>query len=345
VETCDDGNGVDADACSDTCETSCGDGVVDPGESCDPPGTPAGASGATCRGNCTVCGDGHVDSGEQCDDADAVDGDGCDSDCTLSETLLPPSIPLADGTRLIGAGVGTYTQPGAIALDVPAGARVEQVLLYWNGFHTTPTGDDDVLVDGKTVTGELIAGPTLFFGVTRSSTWRADITDLGLVADGPSSQELTIDGFDLDPGVGLGRTNGVSVIVILDDGTTGEIALRDGQDLAFRDFTPPLNATVPQTFDFTPAGTSRMAELTILVGSVAVDRPNIVRVTVGGAMTDLLDPLASSNGEQWDHVVIPVEIPAGAGELTVELLSDAHGSVFLPASMAWVVAGLDVPEP
>ena len=62
---------------------SCGDGGIDqPGETCDPPGSPAGASGNTCRDNCTVCGDGITDAGESCDDANSTPGDGCENDCT-----------------------------------------------------------------------------------------------------------------------------------------------------------------------------------------------------------------------------------------------------------------------
>jgi cysteine-rich repeat protein len=65
----------------------CGDGVVNvPGETCDPPGSPAGGNGNTCRDNCTVCGDGHVDAGEQCDDGNNVDTDSCRNDCTPTQS-------------------------------------------------------------------------------------------------------------------------------------------------------------------------------------------------------------------------------------------------------------------
>src|SRR5205814_8257649 len=58
----------------------CGNGVVDPSESCDPtaPGAPA-----NCRANCTlaVCGDGILDSGETCDDHNTTSNDGCSATC------------------------------------------------------------------------------------------------------------------------------------------------------------------------------------------------------------------------------------------------------------------------
>jgi cysteine-rich repeat protein len=86
-EQCDDGNNVNGDGCENNCTPTprCGDGIVGntPGETCDPPGSPAGGNGNTCRNNCTVCGDGHVDAGEQCDDGNGVNTDGCRNDCTL----------------------------------------------------------------------------------------------------------------------------------------------------------------------------------------------------------------------------------------------------------------------
>jgi cysteine-rich repeat protein len=343
-EACDDGNGIDGDACSNACIALCGNGNIDPGETCEPPGSPAGVSGAACRGNCTVCGDGVVNSGEQCDDGNLTDNDGCDSDCVPSETLTPNVVH--GGSLIVGGGTGLFAQPSNITLEIPAHGVVRQVLLYWNGFHMTASGDDEILVDGTPVTGTLIGGPTLFFGTTLSSTYRADITDLDVVEDGPGTHVIALDGFDLDPGPGLGRANGASIIVILDTGTADEIGLRDGQDLVFRDFAPPLDATVPQVFDFTPAPVARFAELTVATGSVhSATRPNLVRITIDGDVTDLPDALLSASGAEWDHLVLPVEIPAGASSMSVEVLSDDHGTGLQPASLAWVVTGLTVPAP
>lgn len=104
-EECDDGNTNNTDACRNNCELArCGDAILDPGESCDPPGSPAGAHLNPCRGDCSVCGDGIVQGGdgEQCDDGNTINGDGCNNDCTApacgngvieslqSETCDPP---------------------------------------------------------------------------------------------------------------------------------------------------------------------------------------------------------------------------------------------------------------
>ena len=94
----------------------CGNGIVDPqnGETCDPPGTPAGGNGNLCGPDCTVCGDGTVDPGEQCDDRNGIDNDACRNDCTVGLTVT--SIDPASGTTAEGQPVtvtGTGFHPDA----------------------------------------------------------------------------------------------------------------------------------------------------------------------------------------------------------------------------------------
>src|SRR5205807_1845625 len=81
-EQCDDGNTASCDGCSPTCQNeSCGDGTVcaSQGETCDPPGSPAGAHGYACRTDCTVCGDGVRQDGEVCDDGNTNNFDSCNN--------------------------------------------------------------------------------------------------------------------------------------------------------------------------------------------------------------------------------------------------------------------------
>jgi hypothetical protein len=68
----------------------CGDGNVDPGEECDPPGSTVGDQ--ICDGNCRLqdippepfCGDGNADPGEECDPPGSlVNGQICNSNCQL----------------------------------------------------------------------------------------------------------------------------------------------------------------------------------------------------------------------------------------------------------------------
>jgi cysteine-rich repeat protein len=61
-------------------EISCGDGVPNPGEACDDGN---GIDGDGCDSNCTItgCGNGIVTTGETCDDGNSVGGDCCSPSC------------------------------------------------------------------------------------------------------------------------------------------------------------------------------------------------------------------------------------------------------------------------
>ena len=274
-----------------------------------------------------------------------------------TETLGPPSIPIASGTGIVAAGTGLVSQPGTIDITVPAGAAINQVLLYWEGQMVgNVAGDNTIVVDGVEITGTLIGGPAFFFtapggvGDIYSSGYRADITGLGLVAPGANS--LTVDGLAY-----TFANNGAGVLVIFNDGTAaGQIDVRDGIDLAFCGSPEPRTNTVPQTFNFTAAGTERVATLSMFISSVQGTistggpiRPSSIEVTVGGATAVLTNQLDSNDGEEWDTLNLPITIPAGADSLTVQPFSrndDAGGDCTddpLPASITWNAAGLAVP--
>ncbi len=105
-----------------------------------------------------------------------------------TETLGAPSLSLAVGTGVVMAGVGMHDQPAALTLTVPDGASVEQVLLYYESGHDATRSDGVVpslQVDGMRVEGTLIGGPKPFYGAVTASTYRADITELGLIRASP----------------------------------------------------------------------------------------------------------------------------------------------------------------
>ena len=112
------------------------------------------------------------------------------------ETLGPPSIAIADGTGVVAAGTGLFSQPGMIQVDVPLGSAVNQVLLYWYG--RGGAGDNEIVVEGVPVTGDLIGEDnTTALPFQVSHTYRADITALGLV--GPGTNMLQVSGMDRNP--------------------------------------------------------------------------------------------------------------------------------------------------
>ncbi len=70
--------------CSQKPKSCCGNGTLESGETCDPPGSVV--DGRTCRAGCTYCGDGIVNGGEQCDDGNNVNTDSCSNECTSTNT-------------------------------------------------------------------------------------------------------------------------------------------------------------------------------------------------------------------------------------------------------------------
>ena len=91
-ETCDDGNTTGGDGCSAMCGTEiCGNGIVDTGEGCDDGNTVPCDGCHNCAGEpAPVCGNGVTECGEDCDDANAVETDGCISNCTQGAAIPPP---------------------------------------------------------------------------------------------------------------------------------------------------------------------------------------------------------------------------------------------------------------
>ena len=254
-----------------------------------------------------------------------------------TEVLGPPSIAIASGTGLVEGGVGMVGVNSAqLTVDVPAGAQVVQALLYWAGGATTGSGDAEISLDGNMIQGELIGGPVLFFGSYEFFAYRADVTSLGLVGAGMNT--LTVADFDFT-GTTLDENNGVSILVIYDTGDEASIILRDGLDMAYFGFEPTLDATVPQIFNVDPESGDRMAELTIVAASVGENRPSVIKVTTSAGDQLFEDVLGSVDGLTWDSMTLAVDVPAGADEVSVQIIStpgtDPNG-----ASLGWVAAGL-----
>ncbi len=110
-------------------EAGCGDGSVGPGEQCDD-GNPVDGDG--CDSNCTVtaCGNRIVTAGEQCDDGNGSVGDCCDPEChyeipgSACDDL--DSCTRSDGCNGSGVCVGDSTpDPACVEPDRPGGAMIK----------------------------------------------------------------------------------------------------------------------------------------------------------------------------------------------------------------------------
>jgi len=265
-----------------------------------------------------------------------------------TETLGTPSIDISTGTGVIASGTGLITQPGTIDIIIPGSVDVKQVLLYWEGQHTSPKGDDTILVNGIEVTGILIGGPTLCFTNVMTSSYRADITNMERLSLKNGRNTFQISGAEFDF-----ANNGAGILVIIDDGTPQkDIQLLDGNDFAYSGFEPTLNTTVPQTFIFAPTTTGRQADLSMFFSSVTGTtsgdgfRPTSIKITTDmGTEVYFNDYLDSNDGQEWDTLKLTVDIPAKATWLTVQALSVNHSNGDNPASFVWTAAALSIPEP
>lgn len=284
-----------------------------------------------------------------------------------SEQLGPPSVPITEGSGVIAAGVGLWggvgiMGSGDITFTVPQGAEVQQVFLYWAGREGFPDSgqkpeippeQSTIQVNGENVTGSKIGEVFLIGPDDIVVAYRADITEMDLVARGDNA--LTIAG---EPFVNF-INSGAGVIVIVDDGDgAATVSVVDGVDSAYASADPPgQKATVPQTFNFEPQDAARTAELTLLVTEVReratgpeqrFRKSNIV-VDVGGNITRFPNVLQSHNGAAWDTHTLTIEIPADASSLTVHVDPNSAApapsgfSGSAPAALQWIAAALVVP--
>lgn len=266
-----------------------------------------------------------------------------------TETL--GDFPVAAGTGIAARGVGMLGgNSGTIsfsAADVPAGVTVKQVILYWEGHHTTPNGDADITVNGSPVTGTLIGGPTDFYQagpMYRSSSYRAVLPN-GTITPGAVSN-VNLAGFD------MAKNNGAGILVICDDGVgAATIAVRDGNDIAWDGF--PLGDSrkvcVEQTFNFPAVPVARSAEFVLFASSIQAPRPSRLDVWIDGSPAPgypVCPAFGDDDGPEWDEYHATLTIPAGATSVTVQPVSiDCNASGLNPVSMAWVCGALSVTTP
>jgi hypothetical protein len=274
-----------------------------------------------------------------------------------TDILEPTSAPLADGSTILGAGVGlSMAQPGNIDVEIPAGASVEQVLIYWDGadrdYANTPpvigVTTDTIDVSGNSVEGTFIGGRT-FGSDVQQFTFRADITSLGLVS--PGSNTLSVSGLEFGSD---SVETGAGVLVIIDDGGSSTLGIFDGSDYAYIGCTEDGNCqeTVKRMFTFTAASSARDARLTMFFASVAGTasggdlRPSVVRIWVGGeSPIEIVNELDSVDGEEWDTLDVEFEVPSGVTQVEIQAFSeDLNLTLDDPASFKWLAAALSVPN-
>ncbi len=200
-EDCDDGNGNDLDACSNTCTvTFCGDGFIQDGEACDDgklsPTSP-------CLPGCVlaVCGDGFTLAGvEQCDDGNPDNQDDCDTKCLFATKTVFVSSKQYNGVLGGLVGADMYCQKLAAMAGLPGDFKA------W-----LSTGPDSPVNRMKPSKGPYM----LVDGTTKIADDWNDLLSGGL--DSPISQ--TEVGTTPEKGTGCGNANVYTNTK--PDGTTG----------------------------------------------------------------------------------------------------------------------------
>lgn len=269
-----------------------------------------------------------------------------------NEKLGPPvGLNVAsNASEVLVAGVGMKDKfEGIINMSIPQGVAIKQVLAYWEGqaLASDEQGNtDDVFLNDIPVTGSRIGGPTNFFFSRWSSSYRADVTSLGLVTNGDNV--VKVRGLNF-----RGVSNGLGLAVIIDDGAnTGVVTLRDGNDNAFRDFANPLDVTETQTYSFPSADEDRTASLAYFFGSVAPQRPSRIEVKIQGPVdstVNMIDVLGNNDGAEWDSYSHQVTIPAGSTAISLRVVSEDTGAGPFtgnkPASLTWIFNSFSLPKP
>lgn len=263
-----------------------------------------------------------------------------------TEALGPlTGVKLAQGSDILTAGVGLRVYAaGLLSVEVPAGATVKQVLVYWESLHSSATnGDAKALIEGLDVVGTRIGGATHFWGggtsERYSSTWRADITSLGLIKPGSNSIKIS----KLYDDGNWGPADGAGLVVVIDDGSKANLQARDGNDCAHVRFEGNLKVTTPVVFPLDPRLGDRDIDLFLMVGDVSgTDRPNQLhyKFDTEASTTIVPNPFGAFDGLEFDSRKFTLKAPAGATSLTVQVVSDYDQTQLLPSSLVWLFAGL-----
>ena len=135
---------------------NCGDGKIQPPETCDPP------NGTTCDAQCQTitCGDGKVGGKEQCDDGNVVNLDGCDSSCNFELEQRATALKILGSTdsyctiNALGHLALTSTGLGQLqpSLDTDVATGVTNIIFDFAGSGATPA-------DLTGTTGAVTLGP------------------------------------------------------------------------------------------------------------------------------------------------------------------------------------------
>ena len=277
-----------------------------------------------------------------------------------SATPLQISLDIqGQGLAVAEGGVGTQgIGTGSRSFTVDVGGPVHAALLYWAGRDRPcpqsggacvvpfqPYKDQVIRFDGILITGTIIGTegqPISGGGPINNIGYLADVT-AQVQAKGTGLQTFTVR--DGDTTSNLFRWNGVGLAVIYTDpADTAQWRLitYHGLDFAYGpDPTPgATRVTDPVTFNHGADTVAREGRLRIFSGDGVPGRPDRIDISNNASVINGLD---SSDGNAWDTDALVINIPAGVGSTTVQLVSAPVNQN--PDSLLWTLGVLRLPMP
>jgi hypothetical protein len=255
------------------------------------------------------------------------------------------------GLQQLGAGTAT--------LSVQIGGPVQKAWLYWAGrdrpcpespagsgvcfIPSQPYKDQVLRFDGNLITGTIIGTegqPVSSGGPINNIGYLVDVTAI-VQARGTGLQTFTLQDGNL--GSNLFRLNGAGLLVIYTDPSDSgfyRLMVFQGLDFAYGDDpTPgPTRVTVPVVFQYSATSTPRQGRVWLFSGDAEAGRPDRIDISNNASLVNTLN---SSEGVAWDSDSLAVQVPAGTGSTTVQVVSEPVGQN--PDSLLWELAALRLP--
>jgi hypothetical protein len=219
-----------------------------------------------------------------------------------------------------GVGLSDLETTGSESFSIDIGGAVEKAVLYWAG-GGNPGEDDELLLNGNLVTAETTdtdTGPPAFTVVGYS----ADVTGI-IQAEcvTPGSCSLTIADGDLGNNFDSNLVGAGLLVIFTDplDPNSNRIIVFDGVDWAFsREGVPE---TAPVVFSYPSAAVGRTGMLRLFASDNEAARTDRIDISDNPS---LVNELVGTDGDYWDTIITPVDIPAGVDETVVVGVSPAE---------------------
>ncbi len=265
-------------------------------------------------------------------------------DQPLIQRFTSGALCLETGREITSNGVGLVSaSPIAggsgsanLTLNIPASASAVQAYLYWEGLDVQGGGDNQVTLDGHSITGTQLGDNAFVDTGNFAYAYQADVTSYIV----PGNHTYSIGGLDSQSMV----YQGASLVVVYEDASAGhnDIQIWAGDDLvnegAFNSDDNPI------TLQFEPAAVDRTVHVTFVLGGLESSESAKVMYGTGTsappASTQLATFVGSSEGDYWNNYSTSFTLPAGDTYATLTLKPNTSGSNF-----EWVAAHTSVQSP